>query len=104
MNMIQRNWSDISTESISESAIRAAHQPAENFKIYVNTYVAGKSFPTKAGHAFVLYVLTGSCKTMVDGTEVSLSASQWINLKKGSYTFDAGDEQELKLVKVFSLS
>ena len=104
MSMLKKNWSDISTESISENAIRALHIPQENFKIYVNTYEAGKSFPTKAGHAFVLYVLTGSCKTTLDGSEVTLNASEFIALEKGSYGFDVVGNENLKLVKVFSVS
>jgi quercetin dioxygenase-like cupin family protein len=104
MNMVPKNWSDISTESISEEAIRALHSPQEKFKIYANTYEAGKSFSTKAGHAFVLYVLAGRCKTALDGSEVTLSAGEFIALEKGSYAFDVMGDEEVKLVKVFSLS
>jgi len=104
MNMIKKNWSDLSAATISEEAIRALHQPQENFKIYVNTYEAGQSVPAKAGHAFVLYVLAGSCKIALDGSDVTLSAAEWIRLEKGAYTFDVVGKEELQLVKVFSLS
>lgn len=104
MNMIKKSWTDRSAESISEEAIRALHQPQENFKIYVNSYEAGTSVPAKAGHGFVLYVLAGSCKITGDGAEVSLSAAEWISLEKGVYTFDVVGNEALKLVKVFSLS
>ena len=102
--MITKNWSDISSDPISEETIRALHRPQENFKLYTNTYEAGKSFFAKAGHAFVLYVLTGSCKTTVGESEVTLRPSEFITLEKGTYAFDVLGSEELKLVKVFSLS
>jgi quercetin dioxygenase-like cupin family protein len=104
MNMNTKNWSDISSDPISEETIRARHQPPENFKLYVNTYEAGKSFSAKAGHAFVLYVLAGSCKTTVGESEVTLHASELITLEKGTYAFDVLGNEQLKLVKVFSLA
>ena len=102
--MNTKNWSDISSDPISEDAIRALHLPQENFKVYVNTHDAGNRFSAKAGHAFVLYVLAGSCKTMVDGSEVTLHGSEWATLEKGSYTFDVLGNEQLKSVRVFSLS
>lgn len=102
MNMVPQNWSDISIAPISEEAIRAMHSPQEKFKIYVNTYETGKRFPAKAGHAFVLYVLTGQCKVTLNGSETTLSASEFTTLEKGSYAFEATGNEELKLVKVFS--
>src|ERR1035437_10057817 len=102
--MNKKKWSEVSTATISEEAIRTLHTPPENFKIYVNTYEAGKTFPTKAGHGFVMYVLAGSCKTTLDGSEVTLSTSEFVTLEKGSYAFDVVGNEELKLVKVFSVS
>lgn len=104
MNMNIKRWSDISSDPISIEAIRARHLPQENFKLYMNTYEAGKNFSAKAGHAFVLYVLAGSCKITMDDSEVTLHASQLITLEKGSYAFDVLGNEELKLVKVFSLA
>jgi quercetin dioxygenase-like cupin family protein len=104
MSMIKNSWSDISAVSISEEAIRALYLPPEDFKVYVNAYEPGKSFPTKAGHVFVLYVLAGSCKTTLEGNEVTLLASEFITLEKGAYTFEVVGNETLKLMKVFSLS
>jgi hypothetical protein len=104
MSMVKKSWADVSEDPISEEAIRALYFPPENFRLYVNTHEAGGKFPTKAGHVFVLYVLAGSCKTTLAGSEVSLHASEFIALEKGSYTFDVVGNEELKLVKVFSLS
>lgn len=104
MNMIKKNWSDISTVAISLEAIRALHVPVENFKTYLSTHEAGTIFPTKAGHAFTLYVLAGSCKTTVAGSDVTLSASEFITLDQGAYTFEVVSDDAVKLVKVFSLS
>ena len=101
MNPNKQNWSDISTAPISEAAIRALHVPAENFKVYVNTHEAGTHFTAKAGHAFVLYVVAGSCKTTLDDSEVSLQASELIALEKGSYAFDVVGNEALTIVKVF---
>ena len=102
--MLKKSWADISADPISEEAVRALHLPPENFKVYLNAHEAGKIFPAKAGHAFVLYVLTGSCKITLAESAATLHASEFITLEKGSYTFEAVGNEELKLVKVFSLS
>ncbi len=101
--MIKKYWSNLSAEPISEDAIRALHQPQKKFKFYINTIEAGKSFTTNAGHEFVLYVLAGSCKTSLEGIELTLSASELIALEKGSYVFEVLGGEELKIMKVFSL-
>lgn len=103
MTMIKKYWSNLSAEPISEDAIRALHQPQKKFKFYINTIEAGKSFTTNAGHEFVLYVLAGSCKTSLEGIELTLSASELIALEKGSYVFEVLGGEELKIMKVFSL-
>jgi len=102
--MVKKYWSNLSTEPISEEAIRTRHQPQKKFKFYVNAVEAGKSFTTNAGHEFVLYVLAGSCKTVIEGIELTLSASEFIALEKGSYAFDVLGNEELKVMKVFSLA
>jgi hypothetical protein len=104
MTMVKKYWSNLSTEPISEEAIRALHQPQKKFKFYVNTIESGKSFTTNAGHEFVLYVLAGSCKTAIEGIDLTLSASEFITLEKGSYVFDVLSDEELKVMKVFRLA
>ncbi len=95
-------WSDTSSTAISEEAVRAAHVPAENFKVYLNDYEAGQQFAVKAGHAFVLYVLTGACKTSIDGHELRLSAGEFVTMDAGSYAFESLGTEALQLMKVFS--
>jgi hypothetical protein len=104
MKMVKISWSTLSEQPISEEAIRALHQPQKRYKFYVNKIEPGKSLPTKAGHDFVLYVLTGSCKISVDGIEMILSSSESISLEKGAYLFEALGDEQLKIMKVFSLS
>jgi hypothetical protein len=104
MTMVKKYWSNLSTEPISEDAIRALHQPQKKFKFYLNVIEAGKSFTTKAGHEFVLYVLAGRCRTSLEGHELTLSASELITLEKGSYDFEVLGDEELKIIKVFSLT
>ncbi|MGZ5789850.1 MAG: hypothetical protein ACXWJF_10400 [Burkholderiaceae bacterium] len=104
MTMVKKSWSSLSAEPISEEAIRALHQPQKKFKFYVNTVEPGKNMTTKAGHEFVLYVLSGICKTSLEGLELTLSASELITFEKGSYVFDVLGDQELKVMKVFSLA
>ena len=104
MNMNTKNWSDISSDPISEEAIRALHLPQEHFKLYVNTHEPETCFSAKAGHGFVLYVLAGSCKTTVGESEVTLHAAELITLEKGIYEFDVLGSEQLKLMKVFGLS
>lgn len=104
MTMVKKYWSNLSAEPISEDRIRALHQPQKKFKFYLNKIEAGKSFTTKAGHEFVLYVMNGSCKTSIEGIELTLSASEFITLEKGTYVFETLGDEELKIMKVFSLS
>lgn len=101
-DQLKQNWSDTSTAAFSEEAIRALHQPADNFKLYVNSYEAGQQFAIKAGHDFILYVLSGACKTSVDGKELRLATAEIANMKAGSYAFEALGTEALQLVKVFS--
>lgn len=98
----KQNWSEKSAEAISEDAIRALHVPADNFKLYVNSYEAAQQFAIKAGHEFILYVLSGACKTRLDGLEVRLNAGEYISIDAGSYAFEVLGDEALQLVKVFS--
>ena len=99
---LKQNWSDKSTLPFSEEAIRSLHVPAENFKVYLNAYEAGQQFAIKAGHDFVLYVLTGACKSSIDGKELRLSATESVSMDAGSYAFEALGTEALQLVKVFA--
>ena len=103
MTMVKKYWTDISSEPISEEAIRALHQPNKHFKFYINTVEPGKSLNTNAGHEFMLYILAGTCKTSLEGIELILSSAEYITFEKGSYVFEADGDVDLKLVKVFSL-
>jgi hypothetical protein len=103
MALLKKYWSSLSSEPMTEGAIRAQHRPEKHFKFYVNRMEAGKSFTTKAGHDFVLYVMAGSCKTSLEGIEITLSASELIMLEKGTYHFDVQGDEELKIMKVFRL-
>lgn len=99
---IKQHWSDKSTSIISEEAIRAVNTPAENFKFYANAYESGQQFAIKAGHEFTLYVITGACKTSIDGKELRLSTAEFVSMSAGSYAFEAIGTEGLQLLKVFS--
>lgn len=98
----KQNWSDKSAEAISEDAIRALHVPLDNFKLYSNSYAAAQQFAIKAGHEFILYVLSGACKTRLDGLEVRLNAGELISMDAGSYAFEVLGNEPVQLIKVFS--
>lgn len=101
LNLIQK-WSEKSTSAISEEAIRAANTPTENFKFYANAYELGQQFAIKAGHEFTLYVITGACKTSIDGKELRLGTAEFATMPAGSYAFEAIGTDGLQLLKVFS--
>jgi glyoxylate utilization-related uncharacterized protein len=101
-NRPKQNWSDISTEAMTEAAIRGQHLPEENFKLYLNTYEAGQQFALKAGHEFLLYVVAGACKTRLDGAELRLNESEFVSMDAGSYAFEVLGTESLQLVKVFN--
>ena len=99
---IKQNWSEKSTETISEEAIRALNTPTENFKFYSSSYELGQQFAIKAGHEFTLYVIAGACKTSIDGKELRLGSAELVSLGAGSYAFEAIGTENLALLKVFS--
>ncbi len=98
----KQKWSAISTAPMTETAIRGLHLPEENFKLYLNTYEAGEQFALKAGHEFILYVVSGACKTRLDGAELRLNESEFVSIDAGSYAFEVLGTESLQLVKVFS--
>ncbi|MBI3285416.1 MAG: hypothetical protein HYZ65_11305 [Burkholderiales bacterium] len=100
-NKLKQNWSDLSAAALSEQAVRALHQPAENFRLYLNAYEAGQTFTIKAGHDFVLYLLNGACKITVAGAALEIAAGELIALAAGSYACTAATDG-VQLVKVFS--
>jgi hypothetical protein len=104
MSMVKKYWSNISSEPMSEEAIRARYQPQKKYRFYVNTIEAGGSLPAKAAHDFDIYVLAGSLKTQIEGIDLTMSSSEMITLEKGSYTIEALGDEELKIMKVFSLA
>ncbi len=99
---LKQNWSEKYTSTISEEAIRAVNTPAENFKFYANAYELGQQFAIKAGHNFTLYVISGACKTSIDGKELRLNTAEFATIAAGSYAFEAIGTQDLQLLKVFS--
>lgn len=103
MTQQKKHWSSITNEPMTESAIRAQHQPQKHYKFYVNKIEPEKGFTTKAGHEFVLYVMTGRCSTSLEGLPLVLSACEFITLEKGTYQFEVMGDEELKIMKVFRL-
>lgn len=99
---LKQNWSDKSTSALSEEAIHAQYTPAENFKFYTNAYESGQQFAIKAGHEFTLYVLSGACKSSIEGKELRLSAAEFVVMNAGSYAFEALGTDALHIVKVFT--
>jgi mannose-6-phosphate isomerase-like protein (cupin superfamily) len=99
---LKQNWSEKSTSAISEETIRAVNTPAENFKFYANAYELGQQFAVKAGHDFTLYIISGACKTSIDGKELRLSSAEFATMAAGSYAFEAIGTEDLQLLKVFS--
>jgi hypothetical protein len=47
-------------------------------------------------------VQSGSCKTSVDGGELTLNGGEFIALDKATYAFDVVGDHQLTLLKVFS--
>lgn len=100
-NNVKQNWAAVSAANMSEEAIRALHQPAENFKFYLNAYAAGEAFTIKAGHDFVLYLLDGACRITLTDAPVDIAAGELIALAAGSYVCEAA-ANGVQLAKVFS--
>jgi glyoxylate utilization-related uncharacterized protein len=99
---LKQLWSEKSALTISEESIRTLHAPAENFKFYANAYETGQQFAVKAGHDFTLYVITGACKTSIDGKELRMGTAEFASIPAGSYAFEAIGTENLQLLKVFS--
>ncbi|MBY0573033.1 MAG: hypothetical protein K2P84_05085 [Undibacterium sp.] len=94
-------WSELTSSPISEEAIRLHHQPAEQYKLYVNTYVGGERVSIKASHAFTLYVVQGSCSLQLVETSLPMIEGQWLALEAQVLDCVVGAEG-VRIVKVFS--
>lgn len=103
VDMVKQDWSILSTEQISEKAIRALYSPPEIYRIYPNRYDAGVTFPTTVARPHVVHILEGSCKYKQGNREVVLEASEFVSLEKGSYSFEVLGSSPVSLVKVFKL-
>ncbi|MDE2428213.1 MAG: hypothetical protein KGM99_05760 [Burkholderiales bacterium] len=99
---IKQHWSSIADSELSEATVRALHQPAENFRVYVNEVAAATPFSIKAGHDFVLYVLEGACTINVDNGTQELIAGEFVQLQAGVYPCQSGSQNGVRLIKVFS--
>jgi glyoxylate utilization-related uncharacterized protein len=98
--MMKQKWSDVSDEPISEEAVRAMHVPEEIYTFDAQTQQAGQSFTLKAGNDFILYVLSGACKTTMDGNLLQLAAGEFLFLGKGAYQFKSDSAGDVRLVRV----
>ena len=77
--------------------------PAESHKLYLNVYPSAEAVDIKASHAFVLYILQGSCKLTIAGADVVLASEQLIQLEAGVVACVAGKDG-VSLMKVFQRS
>lgn len=98
--MMKQKWSEVSDEPISEEAIRAMHVPEEMYAFDTQAYSAGQSFTVKAGNDFILYVLSGTCKTTMDSALVQLAEGEFMFLGKGAYQFKPEGAKDVHLVRV----
>jgi glyoxylate utilization-related uncharacterized protein len=100
--MMKQTWTDVSEEPISEEGIRALHVPEESYRVDTEEHKAGSAFTVKAGDDFVLYVLSGSCKTTAEGMLTQLNAGEFLFLGKGAYQFKSVGVDDARLVKVMA--
>lgn len=98
--MMKQKWSEVSDEPISEQAVRAMHVPEEIYTFDAQTYPAGQSFTVKAGNDFILYILSGACKTTIESALVQLAEGEFMFLGKGAYQFKHDSAKEVRLVRV----
>jgi quercetin dioxygenase-like cupin family protein len=103
MDMVKQNWSSVSTAQCSLEVIRSLHLPSDAYRISPHKYEPGVRFPERVSVPFVVYVLEGSCKYRLDNQDVTLTASEFATLPKGSYWFYVLGDCAVNLVKVYHL-
>ena len=97
-----RRWDDSRLGPLCLDAVRAIHQPPEQFRISPYRYDAGVAFPgaARAGHR---YLLAGACAFTFGAETWELRAGDIAELPEGSYQFRVLGAQPVEFVAVWEL-
>ncbi len=91
---------DSSQGPISETAVRALHQPAGRFRVSVARYPKGSKFEGRM-RAGTCYVLEGSCCYTFPDAVAKLSSGDIATLPAGDFLFEA--HEDVVLAQVWEL-
>ena len=101
--MIIKSWSDMSKNSICIESIRDVHPVNDGYRLFPNCYSAGVKFPINIARAIRVYVLSGSCRYLINKTRISISDGHYVDLQPGDYEFEVGESAPVEIVKLFKL-
>lgn len=97
-----QRWDTTRNGPLCLETVRAAHQPAERFRVSLYRYSAGDSFggTPRAGR---IYILSGAC-SITDGVSTwNLEAGDIAELPGGKYVFQVIGSSQAELVRVWEL-
>lgn len=83
-------------------AVRALHQPAEHYRISLNSYPAGTAFPGTA-RAGRCYILSGACTFRYGDSSVQFVAPCYFDYPEGGFHFSVDSSIDVSLIDVWLL-
>lgn len=97
-----RQWSDVSSEPLSEESVRALHVPARKYRVSVDRYSPGEEV---AGgmRAGTCYVLAGHCQIEFGEQVAQFVAGDVAEFPSGSYRLVVSPEAECVAVFAWEL-
>lgn len=97
-------WTEVSSEPISEKAIRALYPASKGYRHFPNAYAAGVRFGGDHSRESRVFVLEGACTYCIGDSKVTIRAGEFAELVPGAYQFEASPTHPVRLVTVYGLS
>ncbi len=96
------SWNASVAGPMTETAIRAQHEPAWHYRISPNRYDPGVAFRGTA-RAGKIYVLTGSCRYEWATGHAELRPATFVDAPDGEYSFEVLSAVPCEIVHVWLL-
>ena len=104
MSFIIKKWSALSTNPISEAAIRSLYPPEKKYRVSAYKYPPGASFSNAVGLQHLVFVVEGKFKYAGEGDEIIVGEAEFVSVEVGKYTCKVIGDMPVRLVKVFDWS
>lgn len=94
-----REWAELSSQPISEHAIRDKFDYQMGYRFYPNKYEKGLSIATTIGWNVRVYVIDGQCTYRTQTHNWAIKRGQFLDLTPGEYFFET-DQSPVYLMRV----